>query len=149
VTTGQAFRINTLHGPTGQILHVSPPLERRAPFTTLAPWTRSESEKLQGFCGESLVVSSPNLQSLVVVLRMRQLHPEPLGEPRLRRWNRVPEKPFPAEKAPALYNPVGFAHNLFFPECTTGKLFGGGKAFGCDLGGTHTACCSSVYTRRG
>ena len=54
-------------------------------FSTLAPWTRNDAEKLQGFCGESLVVSSPNIQSLVVVLRMRQLHPEPLGEPRLRR----------------------------------------------------------------
>ena len=36
VATGQAFRINTLHGPTGQILHVSPPLFRWAPRSGLA-----------------------------------------------------------------------------------------------------------------
>ena len=32
VAASQAFRINTLHGPTRQILHVSPPLERHAIF---------------------------------------------------------------------------------------------------------------------
>ena len=54
-------------------------------FSTLAPWTRNDVEKLQGFCGESLVVSSPNIQFLVVVLRMAQLHAKPQGEPRWRR----------------------------------------------------------------
>src|SRR5467141_3150602 len=46
-----------------------PPVERRATFSTLAPWTRNDAEWLQGFCGESLGVSSSNIQSLVVGLR--------------------------------------------------------------------------------
>jgi hypothetical protein len=92
VATSQALRIDTLHGPSRQILHVSPPLssgglqveptpdsdglqqsqnpiltgstlqeafsvkvepeplERRATFSALAPWTRKETEKLREFC---------------------------------------------------------------------------------------------------
>jgi len=49
-------------------------------------------------------------------LRMAQGRREPPGEPRLRQWPGAPEKSFPAKTAPALYNPGGFAHNLFFPE---------------------------------
>jgi hypothetical protein len=39
----------------------------------------------------------------------------------------------PNEKLTALYNPAGFAHNLWCPEQNSGENFGGGKIFGCGL----------------
>ena len=98
VAASQTFRINTLHGPTRQILQGLLPLERRTLFPTLDPWTRNAVEKLQGFCGQSLVVSRGKIQSLVVELRMAQWQSEPLGEPRLRRQPSARRESSPREK---------------------------------------------------
>jgi len=51
------FRINALHGPAGKILHNTPRTFPQIPL-----------EKLGGFCGKGLGVSSRNIQLVVGML---------------------------------------------------------------------------------
>ena len=78
MATSQALRIDTLHGPSRQILHVSPPgYSRDGSFPPWVPEPRNETEKSRGFSVDVLVVSRGKIQYLVVVLRRAQVQPEP------------------------------------------------------------------------
>jgi len=89
VAASLAFRIDALHSPARQILHVLPSLFRRSPritrsvqrknrartrwidarfFPLRSPGPVTHRKKLPGFCADALVVSSGNIQFLVVGL---------------------------------------------------------------------------------
>jgi hypothetical protein len=58
----------------------------------------------------------------------------------------APEKPFPAEKAPALYNPAGFAHNRFFPEWRKGEILWRREGLRMRFGRGRTLLLTLLFT---
>jgi hypothetical protein len=64
----------------------------------------------------------------------------------LRRWPGAPEKPFPAEMAPALYNAGGFAHNLFFPERHNGEIVWRREGLRMRVGRGRTLVVTVLFT---
>jgi len=108
------------------------------------PWPPGQKRrgKVAGILRRVSCGVKPNIQSLVVVLRTAQLHADH-GRTALASIAVSARETFPADMAPALYNREGLHTICPFQSGTLGKLIGGGKAFGCDLGGD--ARCSSRF----